>query len=62
MMNALWELTYVSRHARTPLAATHVTATLAMSWVEMAAHAMVKSKRTKYNNNNYLCYCMYPHF
>lgn len=46
-MNALWELTCVNIYVRTPLAATDVTATLATSWVEMAAHAMVKSKHTK---------------
>ncbi len=42
MMNALLEPTCVSIHVRTLLAATHVTAILAMSWVEMAAHAMVQ--------------------
>ena len=40
-MNVLWKLTCVSIYVRTLLAATHVTATLATSWVEMAAHAMV---------------------
>lgn len=61
-MNALWELTYVSRYVRTPLAATDVTVTLAMSWVEMAAHAMVKSKHTKYYNNDLFMLLYVPHF
>ena len=39
--NALWEITCVRRYVGIPLAATHVIAALAMSWIEMADHAMV---------------------